>query len=86
MHITFTVRNTPDLLLNNIKGASHPFKSLLGMELDYSSLQMVLLELSWTGEGGDVKIAGSFNNWTAAETTQNPDNSRLFSAQVEPGK
>jgi len=47
---------------------------------------MVLLELSWTGEGGDVKIAGSFNNWTPAETTQNPDNSRLFSAQVEPGK
>ena len=47
---------------------------------------MVLLELSWTGEGGDVKIAGSFNNWSPAETTQNPDNSRLFSAQVEPGK
>ena len=47
---------------------------------------MVLLELSWTGEEADVKIAGSFNNWTPAETTQNQDNSRVYSAQVEPGK
>ena len=47
---------------------------------------MVIMKLTWKGEGKEIKIAGAFNNWTPADTQQQEDSSSVYQQEVQPGK
>lgn len=46
---------------------------------------MIGIALEWRGEGGDVRVAGEFNNWQPRETEREGDK-WVFKTSLQPGR